>query len=198
MPNFGDLPEDFEHFTDEELGYLDFSYDHSLGQFYIGGKNFSLSDSDIEDRLLFPEGEIVPKEKLKSHPVILDNFGHPATTPKLFSWITSIDEKPVFAEASAVMKDVYIRISGERLSDEDIASRIHYDFGVGFIREGHMTLRVIGNCACLGTNPEGNFISGDDWDTGYTELELHNVDSAEQHISLFAGLGHLATLANQN
>jgi hypothetical protein len=58
-----------------------------------------------------------------------------------------------------------------------------------------LRLQVFGNCACMGPEWPGDLIHG--VENEFAEYHLHNADTQAQRVSLYAGLGHLASLAAQ-
>lgn len=118
-------------------------------------------------------------------------MGHPLTTPKLYRWLQTA-ENDDFIRTAHVMKDVFEEVSGEKLKGKHHDEMHPFGFSVGLQREGHLNLSVLGSCACLGTNPDGHIVDWNEWDSGFTELAFHNIDSKTQFISIMAGLGHVA------
>jgi hypothetical protein len=190
MPKFGELPYAIQH-SEPELVQL--TYDHEQEAFFTGSIEHALDSSELLDALLWPSGSVVPTENIADLPVLLDVFAHPITTPKLFTWLKEKGGPKLFQETSDVMRDVFSKLQDIQLEKRHHKKMSPFGFSCEFIREGHVTLSVLGNCACLGTNPDGHTIDWYDWESGFAELEFHNIDMPEQRISLLAGLGHLAT-----
>lgn len=191
MAEFGDLP---EIMTVAEFGLRELIYDQKRKMFSIGGEDHDVVSHDLYRNLLFPTGSQPPDEELPRKAVLLNDFGNPITTPRFFRWLTTGNRVGIFHETSDVMRDVFEKLQGEKLKGKLHERMDPFGFSCSFIREGHMTLSVLGNCACLGTNPDGHFVDWREWETGFAEYEFHNIDMPHQRISLLAGLGHLALI----
>jgi len=195
MPRFGELPEFLAAVESDELEFRHLYYDHPNYTFKIGGVENLIEGEASKDVLIFPSGHAVDKHGLSKHPVVLGVLGNPIATPMFFEWVSNCDHEVIFPEVKSVIREVYARVLDIEIPEYDRESSAHINFNVGFEREGHVHLQTFGNCACLGTDPDGIMVDYRDWDTGYAEYTLHNIDRPAQYISLFAGLGHFATLA---
>jgi hypothetical protein len=131
--------------------------------------------------------------------MIHDSFGGPISCPRLRDWVTANPER--VREAIPVMHDVYKSFLDEP-DDMPVLEENHHThmgFAAGIYRESDeyrgVGLQVLGNCACLGINPMSHKVKGGS-ENGFVEYDLHNADTNAQRVSLFAGLGYLATLAS--
>ena len=197
MPSFGEMPEVLRYLDGEGFGAQSFYYDHSGRQFLVGGTSFQVTGPETMQELLFPGGVQLTLDEVPKHPVVINNTAHPIATPRMFTWLTSTDIETAFEDTKTVMREVFADIQNIEIDATNQEGLSVWNFGAHFIREGHVRLQVIGDCACLGTIPDGGIVDSDDWETGYVEYGLHNIDMPAQYISLFAGLGHLASLALQ-
>ncbi len=70
-------------------------------------------------------------------------------------------------------------------------------FSMSMIRDEHphFNLTTNGNCACYGVEPD-TMIGVRYWSEKIAAIKFHNADMESQKVSLLAGLGHLACLAN--
>ncbi|MGH7237002.1 MAG: hypothetical protein ACREGF_00515 [Candidatus Saccharimonadales bacterium] len=191
MSRFGQLPEIFEYVDPE---FRAFTYDSGQRNFSVGGETLALDSPDLEHDLLFPPGKPITAAELLNVPTVFDVSGHPITTPKLFSWLSRPDASGYFQQTADVMRDAFSELDNIKLNTRQHKAIKLMGFSCSFLREGHVTLTVLGSCACLGTDPLGDLVDSHDWDTGFVEMAFHNADTPTQYISLLAGLGHLATL----
>ena len=192
MTKFGEVP---EILTSTAVDLRELTFDQNRAVFTIGSVKHELLSADIYHNLLFPAGTPIAANDIISVPVVLNDFGGPITTPKLFTWLAQENMSGVFQETADIMREVYGLVQGEKLKGKLHKKMDPYGFSCGLIRNGHVTLSVLGSCACLGTNPYGNFVDGNEWETGFVEYEFHNIDAPVQRISLLAGIGHLALLS---
>lgn len=176
MSRFGQLPESFEYADPE---FRAFTYDCGQRNFSIGGDTLALDSSDLEYALLFPSGKPITATELLNFPAGL-YFGHPITTPKLFSWLSRPDASAHFQQTADVMRDAFSELDKIKLTTRQHKAMNLMGFSCSLIREGHVTLTVLGNCACLGTDPCGDLVDEHDWDTGFVELAFHNADTPTQ------------------
>lgn len=189
MPVFGELP---SFLRETEENYLRaFYYEHDIRTFVIGSREAQVTDDTVVHEFSFPKSEPVPKEQIASYPVLLGLWGGTLATPKFYSWLNE-QPKDVFTETSLVMKQVFEDVLGDVLDGDHHDTMHPFGFSAGLLRKGHLTLSVLGNCACLGSNPNGHIVDSDEWDTGYVEMTTHNIDTKPQHVSIMAGLGYLA------
>lgn len=189
MNKFGELTTTLEQ-VDVQLRTL--YYEHEERLFVVGGRECNVSDEDVDKELKFANGEPVTKEQINTHPVLLGTWGNPITTPKFYSWLRAGDKSANFQQTARVMKEVFEDVSQEKLDGKRHDEMHPLGFSASLQREGHINLSVLGNCACLGTDPDGHLVDWNEWDSGYTELALHNIDTKPQYVSIMAGLGHLA------
>lgn len=189
MSAFGEIP---PMLRETEIDFRAFYYEHDERLFVVGGKEISVGDERLQHELRFPDGEPVPKEQINSHPVLLGLWAEPLATPKFYTWLDSQSDDSSFVETTHIMKEVFEEVSGEPLQGRHHNKMHPFGFSAGLLRKGHLNLSVIGNCACLGSNPDGHTVDWEDWDSGFVEMTLHNIDTRPQHVSIMAGLGHLA------
>lgn len=190
MTRFGELPEMLK--PEYEVSLYEFQYFHEDRAFVIGNKSCGISESEVQNELNFPSGEPVKQESIATTPVGLDGWGHPVTSPRFYTWLMNVDRPSMFQETSDVMRKAYEELGNISLQKKHNKEMHPMGFSAGLLREGHINLSVLGNCACLGTNPDGHIVDYDEWDTGFAEMTLHNIDTSVQHISIMAGLGHMA------
>lgn len=189
MNEFGGLTPTLEQ-VDMELHPL--FYEHGSRLFVVGGQELALDDPDLERQLHFTEGGGVDKREITKYPVLLGVWGNPLTTPKFYTWLAESGRAADFTGTSKVMKEVFEEVHGQELKGRHHDEMHPLGFSAGLLREGHINLTVLGSCACLGTNPDGHIVDWNEWDSGFTELAFHNIDSKPQMVSIMAGLGHLA------
>lgn len=189
MSVFGELPPVLREI--EESYFRTLYYEHDIRTFVIGNREIQATDDSVVQEFRFPKGEPVPKELISSHPALLGLWGDTLATPKFYTWLND-QPKDVFTETSRVMKQVFEDVLGDAL-DGGHHDKMHpFGFSASLLRKGHLNLSVLGNCACLGSNPNGHTVDSDEWDTGYVEMTTHNIDTKPQYVSIMAGLGHLA------
>lgn len=189
MAAFGELTQTFEE-VDMEL--YPFFYEHENRLFMVGGHELALDHPDLERELRFVDGEGIEKDAITKYPVLIGIWGNPLTTPKLYRWLRDDVTEKDFVQTSQVMKQVFEEVGGQKLEGKHHNEMHPFGFSAGLLREGHINLSVLGSCACLGTNPDGHMVDWQEWDSGFSELEFHNIDSKTQFVSILAGLGHIA------
>jgi len=155
MSRFGQFPEVFEHVAPE---FRPFTYDFEQRTFTIAGETLELANLDLYKNLLLPVGAPISANELLEVPVALDIFGHPVTTPELFSWLTKPETSEHFQQTADVMRDAFSEL-GDILKERHHKEMNAMGFSCYLLREGHISLSVLGNCACLGTNPDGHLIT---------------------------------------
>ncbi len=195
MPKFGEMPAIFLEIAEE---FKEFAYVHDQQIFVVGGVEHGLTTLDLLDKLEYPQGHKVGIDNLPNIPMALDVFGHPISTPRFFSWATKMDTSVVFTSTRTVMREVFGTIIGKKLSSDTEDAAAGMGFGASFIREGHINLSVLGSCACIGPRVDGHTVDYHEWETGYAEYEVHNIDAEVQFISLYAGIGHMARLCAES
>lgn len=189
MHTFGDTPEMLKQ---PNWDLYPLFYDHETRLFVVGGEELPLDTPALHHRLLFPEGAELDEIAIERYPVLLSQLGRPLTTPRMFTWLKESGEGEVFQRTSDVMREAYSEVESIELTGGHHKKMSPFGFSVELIRTGHATLSVLGNCACLGTDPDGHLVDWHEWETGYAELTFHNIDTPAQFVGLFAGLGHLA------
>lgn len=168
-------------------------------------KSFSIADREIPvssesyKETLFPSGNAVESYEIPDHPVHLGIFGNPITTPRFYDWLIANSTADNLLETKFVMQEVFEELRGAKLEGKPSAASLTSPFGFEayFLRPGHLLLQVIGNCACLGTNPDGYIVDYHEWDSRYAEYTFHNIDTESQRISLLSGLGHLSKISKK-
>lgn len=194
MAEFGQLTDTLK---EVDLNLQPFYYEHEKQTFVIGGNELALDDSDLLGELRYSDGLAVDRDEITKHPVLLGVWGNPLTTPKLYRWLQAVEQQD-FIRTANVMKEVFEEVGGEKLKGKHHDEMHPFGFSAGLQREGHINLTVLGSCACLGTNPDGHIVDWQEWDSGFTELALHNIDSKTQLVSIMAGLGHIALRCSES
>jgi hypothetical protein len=197
------LPEHFQFWQErggipDYVDLLPFKYEYESSSFRVGSAAIDIHDFDpytFNSYQLNIRGEGIQLPEIFDHAVLLPNMGAPITTPVLYEWTHKNPNQ--LPGATAVMKEVFASFLSNPdelpLQDED---------GFGFMgfnahlqeNEG-LRLQVFGNCACMGPEWPGDLIHG--VENEFAEYHLHNADTQAQRVSLYAGLGHLASLAAQ-
>jgi hypothetical protein len=193
------VPEYFEYLRDagEKSRVYPLYYDESTKWFELGGLPIPLTDFDpygmspvslgIEDRDL----EI---DELAYTPLMLPSFGPVIVGPKLHVWAYENPDR--VANTARVMHEAFITFMDDPEEIPFSNDGGFMGFAAGLREGGGIGLQVMGNCACMGPDPNG-FLIRDRMEVGFAEYDLHNADSQAQRASLFAGLGHMARLSVQ-
>lgn len=198
LPGYFETKKD--KWNEPNSGLLTFHYDIDAQEFKVDETAIKLADfdpykfsPDIEEH----DAGSIPIDQMREHPLMIPIMSGVIGGPKLHDWVT---EHPATwrQEVTDVMHKAFIS-----LIDEDFAREVKNEpagfmgFDCGLLENGGVALQVFGNCACMGVSQDGLFISGG-MEQGYGQYELHNADSQAQRASLYAGLGHLARLANES
>lgn len=190
MPVFGEMP---ELIADGTIELSRFSYNHERREFTNGASQYPLLGEDTYKGLLFIDCATVPVEEIPSVPVLTNIFGNQVTTPKFYTWLRDMDDESILDETAVVIHEAFSELRGVNLGATERGVS-HMSADVNFLREGHLFLQTVGNCACLGVSVDSHVVDYNEWGSGYAAYEFHNIDFPAQHISLLAGLGHLAAL----
>jgi hypothetical protein len=149
-------------------------------------------DPDLYDLKL----EKVKIEDIHDHPALLPDAGSVIAGPRLHEW--SREHPYSLDEVALVMREAFSSLRNDDLIDAmDESSLGQHGFSVYNRDDGGLSLQVAGDRACL--NPELNGLRIEDrFEHGFAEYELLNAFLPEQRASLYAGLGHLASLAAED
>ena len=175
--------------TGEELGASPFYFDEYTQKFYIGGNYVELID--------YPNSQLPMQGKRVSETdaLLLTHVGHFGLT-KLFEFLQTPQRVDQIRQGVVdLMVDVYESIKGIDLGKISRQPDSLFGFNLNLLRPGHISLNVIGNCACYGVDPSSHFLEEIDMDYGLMHFAEHNIDDEAQRTALHAGLGHLAKLA---
>lgn len=193
------LPSYFEHLKEagDSSGLQPFTYDASINSFLVSDKRVPAESFDpyvYNPYELGLEEEGLGFEEISRHSLIIPSFGRVIATPKFHSFIK--ENPKAVGSAINVMKNAYSKLGDipEGFADEEV-SYSHLGFAAGFLENGDLRLQVLGNCACLGPTPHGNYLH-DKYENNFAEYDLHNADTQAQRTSLYAGLGHMAFIAD--
>lgn len=203
------LPSYFEYLRQEDpeatAPLTPFSFDASTQEFVINGRRMDAAEFDPESIDLADDSDAIQVSELPNHSLYLPTtFGDVVAGPALHRFTTAHPQffRVAINNTVAVMADVY-----ESFLDEDqklfedypeidiYTSGGHIGFNAGHREDDTIGLQVLGNCACLGPTGNGWLIEGR-VEHGFAEYGLHNADSQTQRASLYAGIGHLAFLAD--
>jgi hypothetical protein len=191
------LPEFYKHLSakGERSKAQPFQYIEENRHFLIGGEILDLVKFDpytyVPDELGIDYEGILPEE-MPDHPALIRGFGPIIGGPKLHTWVLS--NREAVREVHKVIIDAY------QILDPDLPKSVlkrsgsHMSFDSYLDSYDHLTLITFGNCACMGPDPDGTFIEGNE--AGFSEYVLHNADLRAQRSSLYAGFGHIARLAS--
>lgn len=177
-------------------------YNHSERIFSGGIKRFHLRDFSFD--LLNPERSededalfsLDELGKRVDSPLVQTWFG-PVMLPRMYDWLTDNYSDRLAQETATVMREVIMDFDSEYARNAPVGKDGDFmTFGVHRIRNEHphLSLSTYGNCACLGVDVDGVF-GQTLWGDKVAGYSFHNIDHAEQGISLMAGLGHIAYLA---
>lgn len=182
------LPNYFEHKLQKDpeatVPLAPCSFDAITQEFVINERRVHASDFDPQDLGTTNLEDSVKVTELFDHALFLPvSFaGVTLATPRLHDF--PLKHPEVFKDIITIMTTVY----------QDLSEDAQSGFGAKLIQEG-VCLHVPGTCACLGPDPSGKMIKGQ-FEYGFAEYGLHNADTRIQRVSLYAGLGHLAFLAD--
>lgn len=173
-----------------------FSYSYEAKQFNIGTRDISIEAAVDNPRLLTTRHPATDHSdgSTDKDPMLAVALWHHVSYPGMYDWL---DER---FDAAMADETVEVMIDAFAAADPNIPRKhLRPDKGgfMGFSAErarrehAHLSLTVLGNCACMYASVSG-FIGEHDWDSKFTNYELHNVDTPVQRVSILAGLGHLA------
>jgi hypothetical protein len=138
------------------------------------------------------------RELISTSKLALGLFGNHLQMPSMYNWVKSLnntDLNQVKETVTDVMIEAYRNLD-ERVP-ETLVKGSHWGFDMGLIRPGHPTLNVLGDCACYGVDVHGHIFGEYDWEDGFAEYGLHNIDWPSQKVALFAGAGALAQMCER-
>lgn len=176
-----------------------FAYSHEAKQFSIGTRDVTIEAAVHNPRLLTTRSLATDHldDPADKDPMLAVALWHHVSYPSMYDWL---DER---FDAAMADETVEVMIDAFGAADPSIPRKhLRPDKGgfMGFSAERtrsehpHVSLTVLGNCACLYASVSG-FIGEHDWDSKFTNYEMHNVDTPVQTVSILAGLGHLASRA---
>ncbi len=118
--------------------------------------------------------------------------------PRFFDFI----ETPKGSETLSRVPSSMLKVFNEampvsRQTDSSTIGNTPFSFYVNKLREGHLIVNAIGNCACLGVDGDG-LLRESDWPTKFAEYSFHNIDFIAQRVSLISGLAFVAFCAEQS
>lgn len=178
-------------------GLLPFQYDADNREFQIGETSIELAEFDpykFTPDVDEDDAGNIPIDQMHEHPLMISVMSGVIGGPKLHEWATA-NSQVLAKEATEVMHQAFVSLIDEEFASEvknETAGFMGFDAGVR--ENGGVVLQVFGNCACLGVSQDGLFVY-DGMENGYGQYELHNADNQPQRASLYAGIGHLARLA---
>lgn len=190
---------------DSTLPLTPFSFDASTNEFCINERRVYAPEFEPEsiDTTDPDKDDIKISEALNSALYISTTFGGLVAGPKLHSFI-EVQDDSVFRGTIGVMAGVYesrmtLKEDYVKFADNQDLNIFEPMAHIGFLAIGSeefgARLQVPGNCACMGPELSGAYFEGR-IEEGFAEYGLHNVDRWQQKAALYAGLGHLAYLAN--
>lgn len=100
-----------------------------------------------------------------------------------FSRLSAEGREALARKTLKVMNETNCWILGSQMPQSPIADMDFMTSGANLDEKGRISLRVEGNCACLGPNGSWGFRSDE-----LQELTPHNIDSAAQQLTLLAGI----------
>lgn len=170
-----------------------FAYDPAMRVFEIGNDFVPLSQYDsYEPMPAVPISQEQAYELVSTTNLAVGIFGNHFQMPNMFNWLKSLDNhalSSVQENITETMIEAYKELDERPLKLE---KGTHWGFGMGMLRPGHPILNVLGDCACYGVEVHGKIFSEQDWEDGFSEYGLHNIDWQAQKVALFAGVGALA------
>lgn len=191
------MSERFDHKLDLLAKYppIPFSYDADSQAFTVGEAVVQLEDFAAYGGITMnPLSLDEVREMISESKMALDCFDNILQFSSTYNWLRSLDSAGL-NQVSGQVTDAMIDAFGTLQPNSGTLEKgSHWGFGMGFIRPGHPTFNVLGDCACLGVNLYGNMFDQHDFADGFAEYGLHNIDWPAQKVSLYAGAGALAQL----
>ena len=181
----------------DRIGPVPLVFDRDKQVFVSGHEQFTLRDFSASK--LYSADSVADVD---TTPLSWGGFG-PLVLPRMHDWMQDNLTDHVLDDTVDVMIEAYKTIRPAELADLPIS--LQRDRG-GFIGFDAMrprgdypeiSLRTLGNCACLGVSLQGMFGGVQARESKIASYEFHNVDTEEQRNSLLAGLGHVAFLASK-
>jgi hypothetical protein len=189
------------------------SYDRDAGLFVVNG--VQVEPASLLEHNVWLNDETHSRQNAQTIMsewvlALCGTWGHPVSLPKFYRYlgqrqiVSSYEEfREMQREVSDVMSDVLYQVDGSAQFPGELKDQRRAPFcpDVDLIRKEHphINLTTFGNCACLGVAVDGTYLFGqDEWPLQVAEYKFHNTDFDAQQISLLAGLGHIAFLAEQN
>ncbi|NNN21649.1 MAG: hypothetical protein HKL80_06565 [Acidimicrobiales bacterium] len=190
-----EIPSFFNYLKSEgdKSGLYPFAYVNEDKAFSIGDGKVALTDFDpytfSSDELGLGDG--IDIDEMPQQAALISIMGGVIIGPKLHEWVEA--NPKVLADTYKVMYEAYVAFLDDLSQVPAERTTSHMGFASGLREYGGIGLQVLGNCACMGPNPQSYYIDGQ-FEHGFGEYDLHNADSQVQRASLYAGLGHLAQL----
>lgn len=183
----------------QDVGAKRFAYDHEKREFTIGSRRVSVADAGKNTVLLTPD---IDDESVDADPMLASVMWNHVMYPGMYDWLNDHFSNEVADETVGVMVDVFADLRPDLdISKYYRGTAVDQLLGFSAVRSRsehpHVTLTVLGNCACYGVSVDGVF-GYHDWSSKFAGFEMHNIDAPEQSVSLQAGLGHLAFKAEQD
>lgn len=161
---------------------------YKLFNFLVDLLDIDVQDPDFE----FPDG--IDVEEMLDHPLLVGISLATIITGPSFAEYIAQNRGKITKEIPVIIKEAFEIVNGQLTQIETDGFRGHLGFDANINIEGNLTLQTLGDCACLGVDPNGQFIL-EGTENGFSTYGLHNNDALTQTVSLYAGLGHIAHLA---
>lgn len=169
-----------------------FAFDSSRQLFLVGASGVLVSGFDA-----YKSGKIEIKEPVDvKTPIAIGSMGKLFLLPvgmNSLRYLTPSAQDELRDIVVNSMMNVYVSFGVAR---EELHEGSVLGFTFGFTRPGHPLVRVMGDCACLGTDASALTFKSRDWPNGYAEFSLHNAPDPRQRTALYAGIGAVASYIN--
>ncbi len=179
---------------DSRDDFFPLTYDVNTEMFTIATKDVALHEFDLYTFNYLEMGlsgkGIEINDALK-YPALLPVIGNVILGPKLHEFAKEYPQE--ITDTANIMRTAFSSFLEDPSQVDDMGG--HLGFAAGLRRDEGIHLQVMGNCACMGPDPNGIFPSR--FEEGFAEYFLHNADSQAQRASLYAGIGHIARLASE-
>lgn len=192
------LPYHFEELRadNRSSGIQPFSYVHEERVFQVGQTCIPVMEFDpyeyAPDDFGVDDTGIDVADIFK-HPALIPSFGGVLGSPSFHDFVRSNPQD--VNDTHQVMREVFTMFGQvDEGVDKDESSDYHLGFAANVNTDGDLRLQVFGDCACLTPDLYSLYID-DKYEAGFAQYELHNTPGPEQRASLYAGFGHLASLA---